>query len=256
MFIHVSKLPTSGEGFSIGSFVSHRHQTTAALNLFSTNDEESVTTSVPRINEDTSLNRNKINGEYFRSYCRRDFGKSLLGAMAVIPFLIEPGLADDDENVPIVTKGRTLLRGTVNLQNGVVIDEQDILSRSALYVTARPNNPVDVPRAILDGSSGKPPPVLAARIPNARFPLSFELTASDLTIEGSALILGEDNNESYWWEGKDLIVSARFDSDGVAATRDPTDLVGRGLVRSNEEVSIQLQGRGLTGKLFTGKSNK
>mmetsp|Transcript_5340 Transcript_5340/g.7935 ORF Transcript_5340/g.7935 Transcript_5340/m.7935 type:complete len:165 (+) Transcript_5340:2280-2774(+) len=39
-----------------------------------------------------------------------------------------------------------------------------------------------------------------------------------------------------WWEGKDLVISARFDSDGVAAAHDLTNLVGKGLL--NEFVNV------------------
>jgi len=47
-----------------------------------------------------------------------------------------------------------------------------------------------------------------------------------------------NGNSKYWWEGKDLVISARFDSDGVAAAHDLTNLVGKGLfaVKSNDHV--------------------
>ena len=66
----------------------------------------------------------------------------------------------------------------------------------------------------------------------------------------------QDEDQIRWWANMDLVVSARWDSDGVAATRDPNDLVGRGLfqVRSGGEVTVPLQGRGITGKFVTGKS--
>ena len=57
---------------------------------------------------------------------------------------------------------------------------------AALYVTARPARRDNVPRAILDGSRGKPPPVLAARFAAPVFPFAFALTARDLTPEGAA----------------------------------------------------------------------
>lgn len=71
------------------------------------------------------------------------------------------------------------------------------------------------------------------------------------------------------------VVSARLDSDGVAATRDPEDLVGRALMKKTKlskavpataaspgdqastevpQVTVPLQGRGFGGKLVTGKS--
>ena len=49
-------------------------------------------------------------------------------------------------------------------------------------------------------------------------------------------------------------MSARLDSDGIAATRDPEDLVGRFVLKQGtEEVTVALQGRGFGGKLVTGK---
>ena len=97
--------------------------------------------------------------------------------------------------------------------------------------------------------------------------IEFELTQKNLTPEG-ALILPAANNEGeegdgsamLWWEknDKELIVSARLDTDGVASTRDPEDLVGRGISsRSSDSaavVSIELRGRGLFGKSVTAKN--
>lgn len=103
------------------------------------------------------------------------------------------------------------------------------------------------------------------------FPLKFRLTALDLTTEGGAnygfasrdVVPFERGKEmEYWWKGMDLVVSARWDTDGIAATRDTTDLVGRGLAQSkvvrasDGGVIVPLQGRGFTGKLVTGKSKK
>lgn len=100
------------------------------------------------------------------------------------------------------------------------------------------------------------------------FPMEFRLTAEDLTVEGRGGV-SEDGIADYWWSGEDLIVSARWDTDGAAATRDPSDLVGRGMAVSSKRggaargggeggggVNVTLQGRGFTGKLVTGKSKK
>mmetsp|Transcript_24140 Transcript_24140/g.29725 ORF Transcript_24140/g.29725 Transcript_24140/m.29725 type:complete len:269 (-) Transcript_24140:110-916(-) len=199
------------------------------------------------------------------SFTRRKFGTVLqeMMVLSTVPSIVhgedETLSPDSNSNKNIIET--VLLKGSVTIPAGISLPEDT--TSSALYITARPNNSIDVPRAILDGSNGKPPPVLAARFPNLQFPFNFELRASDLTLEGNnsiststtTVIASEGNN--YWWEGKDLIVSARWDTDGVAATRDPTDLVGRGLLPvGDEKVSIQLQGRGLTGKLVTGKSPK
>jgi len=142
--------------------------------------------------------------------------------------------------------------GTATLQSGISIDE--IGTNASLYVTARPNKPDNVPRAILDGSRGKAPPVLSARFANPTFPFEFDLSSQWLTPEGASVVEGKDTDD-VWWRGEDLIISARLDSDGVAATRDPTDLVGRGIytAKDDSKVSIELQGRGMFGKAVTKK---
>ena len=142
--------------------------------------------------------------------------------------------------------------GTATLQSGISID--DLGTNAALYVTARPNKPDNVPRAILDGTRGKAPPVISARFSNPSFPFDFDLSSTWLTPEGAAKVEGTDT-DGVWWRGEDLIISARLDSDGVAATRDPTDLVGRGTytAKDDSKVSIELQGRGMFGKAVTKK---
>ena len=154
------------------------------------------------------------------------------------------------------------VRGRVTLQSPSLFE--DIVASSvsndhssyALYVTARPSIPDNVPTAILDGSRGKPPPVLSARYPNPTFPFDFALTAKDFTTEGAS----RDERSGVWWSGQDLVVSARLDTDGIASTRDTTDLVGRGIFHggamSDTTVSIQLGGRGMFGKGVTSKTNR
>ena len=167
---------------------------------------------------------------------------------------------------------RVYLRGTVTLQPGQSIPSS---SEAALYITVRPNVPDDAPRAILDGTRGKSPPVLSARFPIVSstteggkfFPFEFQLTQQNLTPEGALQLpttttaeteVG-DGSTMLWWEknGKDLIVSARLDTDGVASTRDPEDLVGRGISSHSSErtnvVSIELRGRGMFGKSVTAR---
>jgi len=60
-----------------------------------------------------------------------------------------------------------------------------------------------------------------------------------------------------WWL-QPLLVSARLDSDGVAATRDPEDLVGRVVAQAGRggygTAELPLQGRGLGGRLVTQRS--
>lgn len=108
----------------------------------------------------------------------------------------------------------------------------------------------------IDGSNGKPPPVLTKRITTPQFPCEFNLSSLDLTQEGAALLL--EDGTSFGFEGKDLIISARFDTDGIASTRDPNDLVGRAMFAGKLRLDdghqiITLSGRGITGKLVTGK---
>ena len=166
-----------------------------------------------------------------------------------------------------------LLKGLVTLEEGIEISSETA-SSSALYVTCRPNKPDNVPGAILSGTRGKPPPVMAARYENPTFPFEFTLSApNDLTIEGASSVDGVGTSsapvvldpEKFWWKNDDLIVSARWDSDGVAATRSPEDLVGRGFWKkgsgtgSNSDsdltvAQVMLTGRGAFGKFATGKS--
>jgi hypothetical protein len=142
-------------------------------------------------------------------------------ASAAPPTIID--LNDDDD--------REFVRGRVTLQspsllNDIItssVSEKTNESSYALYVTARPSIPDNVPTAILDGSRGKSPPVLSARYPNPTFPFDFALTAKDFTTEGAAKIVNgdsaSDKRSGVWWSGQDLIVSARLDTDGIASTR-------------------------------------
>ena len=169
---------------------------------------------------------------------------------------------------PPPRSSQTFVEGTVSLPPGSTIPVMTTTTLEsqtpALYITARPDKADNVPRAILEGSRGKPPPVLAARISNPVFPFSFSLTDLDLTVEGASKVqhvVEQGSTRSHtllWWKNLDLVISARWDSDGVAATRDPNDLVGRGIfqVSSGNSVMVPLQGRGLTGKFVTGKSSK
>ena len=176
----------------------------------------------------------------------------------------------------LVPVERSLLKGKVTSTTQIDLPEGIDPTLSALYITARPNKADNVPRAILDGSNGKPPPILAARFANPTFPFEFDLSTLDLTQEGIGIGFSDNNQQSddgnekqkrFWFEGQDLIVSARFDTDGVAATRSPTDLVGRAQYTYSASqssgdtiptVTVPLQGRGFTGKLVTGtgKSKK
>ena len=113
----------------------------------------------------------------------------------------------------------------------------------ALYLTARADEK-------LFGS--KPPPLFTKKITNPTLPLTIKLSTDDLTPEGLAL------KGKYAQIGTELTVSARLDEDGVASTRGPNDLVGRGYTKYStdgtwSEFSIDLTDRGIGGKFITTK---
>jgi hypothetical protein len=152
-----------------------------------------------------------------------------------------------------------------NTARGVDPTGKTMTPLPALYVTARPNRPDHVPQAILQGTNGKPPPVLSARFEQPTFPFAFHLTPRDYTVEGKPSSLDDktmpqQQQESLWWANDDLVVSARLDMDGIAATRSPEDLVGRTLYQRNkaggEAIELKLVGRGAFGKFATGQSVK
>jgi hypothetical protein len=197
--------------------------------------------------------------------------------------------ASEASTPPSTVVPTTILSGTViNPPSSSAITKST--SAAALYVTARPNTPDNVPVAILSGTRGKSPPVLAARFAQPTFPFTFDLVVPDnLTAEGAATVTamatttttnGETNTQtpvavdmstvgvdSLWWSNDDLLVSVRWDQDGVASTRSPEDLVGRGLWKNKKRIDyaksqllsppddrleIQLEGRGAFGKMVTG----
>jgi hypothetical protein len=178
---------------------------------------------------------------------------AIVGGAAALGLLAPPVVQAQDNN----DADTPLLQVTLTLNPKDILELATMPETSALYVTARPNTVDNVPRAILDGSRGKAPPVLVARIANIRsltdFPLVYTMTARDVTVEGAG----------NWWRPSDsraapLIVSARWDSDGVAATRDPSDWVGRSIVATTSSglpptVVVELQGRGAAGKYVTRK---
>ena len=202
------------------------------------------------------------------------FQSMFLGALSWQSFRQISHADDGSAILSPANKGTAFLSGTVTLPPGMTapggednnnIEGADSSSKSALYITARPNRPDNVPKAILDGSRGKSPPVLTARFESPVFPLQFNLSERDLTPEGADNNNGNDqttNTNTFWWAADDLIVSARWDSDGVAATRSPEDLVGRNLWKHNIAVNnkddsggfvLSLQGRGSFGKFATKK---
>ena len=139
--------------------------------------------------------------------------------------------------------------GTVALQSGTLAQGSD-QAGAALYVTAKPAST----NTGVFAQAGKVPPLAAARIPTPLdFPYQFSLTTDDLTPEFASV-------QKEVWEKEDLILTARFDCDGVAATRGPDDLVGRSTLSKRGAADpsswasavVELQGRGVAGRLLTG----
>lgn len=141
--------------------------------------------------------------------------------------------------------GATVAVGKIAWQPGSTVE---VVDNAALYITAR-----------LPSSGGaKVPPLATARYARPVFPFEFRLSTADLTPEYTGMPSSE-------WETKDLVVSARYDVDGVAATRGPDDLVGRALLSkrgvaanpaawADHGAYVELQGRGIAGRLLTGGS--
>lgn len=203
--------------------------------------------------------------------------KAIAFASTFAPLVTNLGIMDvavaEDEG--LTASADFSIKGTVLLPVDSISSqqqeqEQDSITKNknaALYVTCRPDRADNVPAAILSGTRGKPPPVLVARFDNPEFPFEFALTQKDLTVEGVSNKNGGTVSSMgcYWWKDDNLIVSARLDSDGLAATRSPDDLVGRGIYKNSNQglssssssssasVSIPLKGRGVTGKFVTGK---
>lgn len=158
-----------------------------------------------------------------------------------LAFVVPPAVADS--TTMMNANDERVASGVVTLKEGVQASEE----AQALYVTVRvvPSN--NVPLYI---SAGKVPPLASARFAGPiSFPFSFSLTTKDLTPEFAGTPRAQ-------WEAQDLVVSCRLDTDGVAATRDSADLVGRGTqggAGTGSPVEIALEGRGLTGRILTAK---
>jgi len=140
------------------------------------------------------------------------------------------------------------LSGVVLIPDGVPAPTG---SDRALYVTVKPDIGV-INAQILNI---KVPPIMTKRIPASllSFPYTYTIDeVKDATEEAAA-------SKSRWEKGDvPLIVSVRYDNDGVAATRSPEDLVGKGessFISGDEwsKADVQLSDRGIGGKLVTGK---
>ena len=267
--------------FHVSNDIIHRRRGRRRWRLDETNDDKSGMLVEGNCQAVVSISRRRrrlaivISSAFASTYLPSVGGVG--GPMTASSAAARPIIDDDDDGND--DDGDFFVRGRVTLQSPSLLEDMIVASSSsassndsssyyALYVTARPSISDNVPTAILDGSRGRPPPVLSARYPNPTFPFDFALTAKDFTTEGGAsmMIVNGDNNSAardersgvveVWWSGQDLVVSARLDTDGIASTRDTTDLVGRGIFHgamSYDTVSIQLGGRGMFGKRVTGK---
>ena len=188
---------------------------------------------------------------------RRRFATSALSSFSVIASTRRTSNALEAE----LDEGRQpapFLSGSCVIKSGVTPELSN--PNAALYVTARPESLSSAPKSLFDmlvgNYGGKPPAVLTARYPiSGEAPYEFQLSASDLTEEGS-FSTSNDKSEPLWWQNDDLIISARLDSDGVASSRFPEDLVGRTISsakNSRSGLRIELSGRGMFGKSVTRK---
>jgi hypothetical protein len=174
-------------------------------------------------------------GSTISSHVRQCFANSL--AVAFLGSGITPCLAASSS-----------LSGVVSLPESIIPITGE---KTALYVTVKQDLGIWKSGVL----NVKSPPVLTKRIsPISNFPIEFSLDEEeDSTPEGIA-------TAKDWKSGNNpLLISVRLDSDGVAATRSPEDLVGQGsvsLVNSNwERAEISLQGRGVAGKFITESRN-
>lgn len=166
-------------------------------------------------------------------------------SLATLPLLsgVVPAFAAFVDSDPVV-----VLNGQVSLSsNNLAAPTGD---NAALYITVRE----DVGVWTSAVRNMKPPPILSKRMTNIKnFPVSVSLSSKDdMTPEGAA-------TADEWMNGKRaLTISTRLDSDGVAATRNPEDLVGQGEAKSDgnkgwESFNVDLIGRGVAGKFITNK---
>ena len=195
--------------------------------------------------------------EYILYQPNRD-QRSRYQQLSRVPSVVVP--TANASNKPVFVQGSVTLAPDATVAAAESFEENEegqATTNAALYITCRPDRADNVPLAVLSGTRGKPPPVLAARFENPTFPYSFELDVEHLTAEGAAANDNQGGDEpGYWWTKDDLIVSGRWDADGVAMTRSPEDLVGRTILvrKGGNDVTLQLQGRGSFGKFATKKN--
>jgi len=150
-----------------------------------------------------------------------------------------------------------VVAGQVVVAQGISAPQIGTNQNLALYVTVRQDRGIWQDRV----RNFKSPPIMSKRIPSSELKQGFPLRVTldsvlDATVEGKEI-------EEAWTKGQTpLLVSARLDVDGVAATRSPDDLTGSASTSfSNEQGSfdkfeLTLVDRGITGKLITQTQQK
>ena len=146
-----------------------------------------------------------------------------------------------------VEKSTYEVAGVVSVKEGFSIPSD---SSVALYVTAKE----DVGAWTSGVRNIRTPPLLTKKLDASKvsFPVRVTLTEEDITVEGKEL--GQDGFKKL---KNALLISARLDVDGNAATRSEKDLVGSGRSDKKDDhygdFKVVLEGRGVTGKFLTRK---
>lgn len=172
--------------------------------------------------------------------CGLGTSPALAASSAVKPDFTKPSEAVKAAN-PVT------ISGIITLEDGVAVPEAPT---RALYITAKPDLGFINSNLLLR----KFPAVMSKRIPgeSVTFPLEYSISESADGTEDVAL-------QRERWVNLPMIISVRYDTDGVAATRDPTDLVGKGDSSRNQgddtwvKANLALSDRGVGGKLVTAK---
>ena len=143
---------------------------------------------------------------------------------------------------------RSVIEGIVSIKDGVPIPSEPTV---ALYITAKE----DIGLWTAGVRNIRTPPLLTKKIAidsKVIFPLKVSLSEEDLTTE--AIAIGQEGFKKL---KNGLLISARLDVDGNAATRNERDLLGSGKSDKQDDYygdfSVLLEGRGVTGKFLTKK---
>jgi len=158
-------------------------------------------------------------------------------------------------------KPRVYFKGAITLKDGAEVPPiVGIGSYKALFVSARPKNPTNMPPEVARAARGGVPAVFFAIVPNPKLPgQSFVLTESDITSEGDFGL----TSDPYWWaEETEWEISVRVDTDGAVRTFDRDDLVGRTITNQVGESSpdtnviVAVAERGFFGSYFETNKGK